>query len=192
MVAGAARQVADARSDGELWSAGDRESFAVLYERHAEAVWNYAYRLTASWSAADDLLGTVFLTAWRRRSSVRLVGDSALPWLKGVAATLTRGERRRLSRQIRALERMVDREPEPDPAERIARSSGDRYRLAMVLAAVARLPRRERAAVELCLLGQMPVREAAVVLGVGEAGLRSQLSRARRRLKDLVEEEWDD
>lgn len=181
----------DSRSDRELWAAGDEQAFTALYERHAEAVWNYAYRLSASWSAADDLLGTVFLTAWRRRREIRLVHDSALPWLKGVTATVVRGERRRLSRQIRALTRAADRSVQPDPAEHLAQHSEDRYRLAIVLAAVARLPRRERAAIELCVLGRTTVSEAAVVLGITEAGLRSSLSRARQRLRKMVGDEWD-
>lgn len=185
------RPPGDSCSDQELWVAGDPAAFALLYERHAEAVWNHAYRLTASWSAADDLLGVVFLTAWRRRTDVRLVNESALPWLRGVTATAVRNERRRLSRYLRAMTRLPKEEAAPDPAEEIAQRSEDRHRLASVLDAVRRLPRRERAAIELCVLGRTTVAEAAVVLGVTEGGLRSSLSRAKRRIREVVGHDWE-
>ena len=59
---------ADERTDAELWrlvAAGDHQAFTELFERHARAVWNHAYRLTASWSTADDLLAQAFLKVWR-------------------------------------------------------------------------------------------------------------------------------
>jgi DNA-directed RNA polymerase specialized sigma24 family protein len=71
-------------SDAQLWdriAQGDHAAFTELFERHAEAVWNYAYRLTASWSQAEDLLSAAFLTAWRKRGEAQLVRDCALPWL---------------------------------------------------------------------------------------------------------------
>ncbi len=42
-------------SDGELWATGGEDAFTQLFERHAEAVWNHAYRLTASWTLAEGL-----------------------------------------------------------------------------------------------------------------------------------------
>jgi hypothetical protein len=71
----------DIATDRELWTraaAGDRAAFGELFERHAEAVWNHAYRLTASWSQAEDLTSSTFLLAWRTCGEVRLVRDSAL------------------------------------------------------------------------------------------------------------------
>ena len=85
--------LAASAADEHLWpliTAGHHGAFTILYERHAEAVWNYAYRLTASWSEADDLLSVVFLTAWRRRRDLRLVHGSALPWLYVVTTNVSR------------------------------------------------------------------------------------------------------
>jgi RNA polymerase sigma-70 factor, ECF subfamily len=55
--------------------------FGRLFERHGRAVYNYCFRRTADWSAAEDLTSVVFLEAWRRRKDLRLDGDSLLPWL---------------------------------------------------------------------------------------------------------------
>ena len=58
---GAAAVPDDAPSDAELWARGDESAFGELYDRYAEAVWNHAYRLTASWSTAEDLTSATFL-----------------------------------------------------------------------------------------------------------------------------------
>jgi RNA polymerase sigma-70 factor (ECF subfamily) len=183
------------RSDAELWrlvAADDHDAFTELFERHAQAVWNYAYRLTASWSAADDLLAQVFLAVWRRRSSVQLVRDSALPWLYTVAGNECRNEHRRRGRFLRIAPKLLRVDPTPDHAEVIAQDSATQQRLSRVIAAIARLPRGEREAVEVCLLGNTSTSDAAELFGISEVSVRSRLSRARARLQQTTEERADD
>ncbi|MBB5804456.1 RNA polymerase sigma-70 factor (ECF subfamily) [Saccharothrix ecbatanensis] len=174
-------------SDAELWARGDKAAFATLFDRHAEAVWNHAYRLTASWSLAEDLTSATFLAAWRRRADITLVRDSALPWLYTVAGNLARTEFRRLGRFRRALRRVVDDDVAPDHAERVIAAVDDDRALRRVLAVVGSLPKAEREAVELCLLGELSTAEAAEVLGVAEVSVRSRISRARARLRAVEE-----
>ncbi|MEV0679512.1 RNA polymerase sigma factor [Actinosynnema sp. NPDC050436] len=172
-----------AETDADLWARGDRAAFAALFDRHAEAVWNHCYRLTASWATAEDLTSATFLAAWRRRAEVTLVRDSALPWLYTVAGNLARTEFRRLGRFRRALRRVPDRGVVPDHAERVISSVDDDRELRRVLEAVRGMPAAEREAVELCLLGELSTAEAAGVLGVAEVSVRSRISRARARLR---------
>ncbi|MFE9749749.1 RNA polymerase sigma factor [Saccharothrix saharensis] len=174
-------------TDAELWARGDEAAFAVLFDRHAEAVWNHAYRLTASWSLAEDLTSATFLAAWRRRSDITLVHDSALPWLYAVAGNLARSEFRRLGRFRRALRRVPDDDVVPDHAESVVASVDDDRALRRVLEVVRSLPRAEREAVELVLLGELSTAEAAEVLGVAEVSVRSRISRARARLRAAEE-----
>jgi RNA polymerase sigma factor (sigma-70 family) len=174
-------------TDAELWARGDKAAFAALFDRHAEAVWNHAYRLTASWSLAEDLTSATFLAAWKRRSDLTLVRDSALPWLYTVAGNLARTEFRRLGRFRRALRRVPDDDVVPDHAERVIASVDDDRALRRVLQVVATLPKAEREAVELVLLGELSVAEAAEVLGVADASVRSRISRARARLRAVEE-----
>ena len=50
---------ATALDDHTLWAAagdGDRDALATLYRRHADAVWQHAYRLTGSRTAAEDVV----------------------------------------------------------------------------------------------------------------------------------------
>jgi RNA polymerase sigma-70 factor (ECF subfamily) len=172
-----------------LWqraAAGDEAAFAELFERHVQAVWNHAYRLTGSWSLAEDLTSGTFLTAWRKRTELTLTGDSALPWLYTVAGNLARTEFRRWSRFQRALRRAPAAVAERDHADDVAERVDDDERLRTVLAAVRTLPRAERTAVEMCLLGGVSTTDAAAALGISPVSVRAQISRARKRLRGLL------
>lgn len=89
-------------TDRELWS---RAAFGELFDRHAKAVYNHCFRLTASWSAAEDHTQSTFLLAWRKRDKVVLRHGSALPWLLTVATNVVRGERRSVARRLRLAQR---------------------------------------------------------------------------------------
>jgi RNA polymerase sigma factor (sigma-70 family) len=56
--------------------AGDHDEFGVLFEQHARAVYNHAFRLTGNWSTAEEVVSLTFLEAWRLRGTVRLEGES--------------------------------------------------------------------------------------------------------------------
>ncbi|MYW97207.1 RNA polymerase sigma factor [Amycolatopsis rubida] len=175
--------------DQELWAraaAGEVAAFGELFDRHASAVWNYAYRLTGSWATAEDLASLTFLTAWRRLGEVTLVNDSARPWLYTVTANLARREQRRLGRFAAVLTRLPRNPVVRDHAEEVAGQIDADRQLKVVLSAVAKLPRAERRAVELCLLGGLSTAEASAVLGIAEPSVRARISRARTRLRELL------
>ena len=176
-------------SDGELWAVGGEEAFAQLFERHSEAVWNHAYRLTASWSLAEDLTSMTFLTAWRRRDELTLVRDSARPWLYAVAGFLARTEFRRAHRFRALVAKLPLGRDVGDHADNVAAQVDSDHGMSRVLQAVDQLPCAEQEAVRLCLIGEVSTTDAAAVLGVAEVTVRSRLSRARTRLRELLQEE---
>jgi RNA polymerase sigma-70 factor (ECF subfamily) len=114
--------------DAVLWqaaAAGEHAAFGQLFDRHASAVYNYLYRRTADWSAAEDLTAAVFLQAWRRRGEVIFDRDSALPWLLGVARLQLRNAARSRTRYLAALSRArreaLAEKGFSDPADLVAR-----------------------------------------------------------------------
>lgn len=175
--------------DQALWeqaARGDRGAFGELYRRHAEAVWNYAYRLTGSWSVAEDLTSSTFLAAWHKLSEMTLVNASARPWLFTVASNLARHEFRRAGRFSRVLTRIPLNDTTRDHADDVVDQMDADHRLREVLDAVERLPKGERRAVELCLLGEVSIADAAEVLGIAEVSVRARISRARSKLRGLL------
>jgi RNA polymerase sigma-70 factor (ECF subfamily) len=177
-------------TDKQLWqgiAAGDQAAFAELFRRHLKAVYNYAYRLTASQHVAEDLTSNVFLTAWRKRADVTLVKDSALPWLYTVTSNLARDEFKSSRRRLRLARKMFEPQASEDHADSAVRRVDSASNFHRVVEAIRRLPAAQRRAVELCLVGDMPQPDAAQVLGVSEVTLRSNLSRGRARLREMVE-----
>jgi RNA polymerase sigma-70 factor (ECF subfamily) len=174
-----------AATDRELWrraASGEADAFGELYDRHANAIYNFCFRRTADWALAEDLTATVFLEAWRKRRRVVFDGEEAVrPWLFGVANNVVRNESRRLRRFGRAVARLGAPRPMAGAADRAA----DEAQMRDVLAAVRQLPRREQDVLALCVFADLTYDQAAVALGVPVGTVRSRLARARNRLGEL-------
>ncbi|WP_158896230.1 RNA polymerase sigma factor [Amycolatopsis anabasis] len=184
------KQAPTSESDPALWERaglGDESAFAALFERHVQAVWNHIYRLTGSWSVAEDLASATFLTAWRKRAEVTLVNESALPWLFTVAGNLARTEHRSAVRRLRLIRRAQVPGEVPDHAESVVDRVTASARLRELADAMATLPKAQRRVVELCLVGELPVPDVAELLGLAEPTIRVHLSRARARLRTELE-----
>ncbi len=177
-------------SDQDLWSHaandGSGEAFGELFERHADRVYAHCFSRTGSWSMAEDLTSVVFLEAWRRRSEVRFSGDSALPWLLGVANNATRNAQRSLRRHNLLLAKLPPPGEEADIAADAA-ARVDQERLAQhLLCAMGGLRQAEKEVLALCDWAGLSYAEAAVAIGVPEGTVRSRLFRARQHLRDLA------
>ncbi|MBA9001837.1 RNA polymerase sigma factor [Thermomonospora cellulosilytica] len=173
-------------TDAALWSralGGDEHAFAELFDRHARAVYNYCFRRTADWSAAEDLTSVVFLETWRRRGQVRMSGDSLLPWLYGVATNVLRNHRRSLRRHRDALARLPHPAAAPDESEDAAARMDAERRMREVMESIRSLPRRDQEVLALCVWEGLGYAEAAEALGMPVGTVRSRLSRARERLR---------
>jgi RNA polymerase sigma-70 factor (ECF subfamily) len=166
------------------------QAFTVLFERYSDAVYNCAFRRTASWSAAEDIAETVFLELWRQRRRVVACGGSIRPWLLGVAANLSRRWWRDQSRKSRAVERLAGREPDQaaggdELADLVASRVDDERRMAGLLAAVHELPEPQQDVLTLWVWEGLGYDEIAAALGVRVGTVKSRLSRARARLQDI-------
>ena len=174
--------------DNALWELvrrGDADAYARVFEEHASAIYNYCFRRTADWAAAEDLLSIVFLEAWRRRDA-RLEPGKVLPWLYGIATNVVRNQRRSQRRHAAALARLPRPVHEEPFAERVAAQVDDEKQLRRLLEALNRLPSRERDVFLLCGWSGLGYDEAATALGIPVGTVRSRLSRARTRLRELA------
>ncbi|MEV6104182.1 RNA polymerase sigma factor [Streptomyces sp. NPDC051940] len=167
-------------------SRDEPEVFAVLFDRHADAVHRYAARRLGS-EVADDLMAETFTTAFQQRHRYDDGRADARPWLFGIATNLVARHRRAEARRFKALARM------PAPAEHdeavadrvVARVSaaGAGRELA---AALAGLPARHRDVLLLVAWGDLGYEEVAQALGVPVGTVRSRLHRARGKLRDAL------
>jgi RNA polymerase sigma-70 factor (ECF subfamily) len=179
-----------ATGDAALWQAaatGDHDAFGLLFDRHAKAVYNFLLRRTTDWSLAEDLTGAVFLQAWRRHNEVVFDGDSALPWLLGVARLVLRNASRSRTRYQSALGRvranpLAAGSGPADPADVVVTRLDSERQLSELRAAIARLPARHREVIELCVYAGLDQQAAAVALGISVGTVKSRLHRARQQL----------
>lgn len=183
----------DGRLRGRVRS-GERAAFAELYESYATAVYNHALRLTGDWSVAEEVMSETFLAAWRGRGGVAVEGGSLRPWLFGIATNKARNADRGLRRRLAFLARRAGtgdgaEHVVGDFAEQVAGRIDDARRLAEVRRVLGRLRRHEREVIALCVWGGLDYAQAAEALGVPVGTVRSRLSRARARLREIVERE---
>jgi RNA polymerase sigma factor (sigma-70 family) len=174
-------------SDSVLWSRscdGDRESFGLLFERHAKVIYNYCFRRVGDWAAAEDLLSVVFLEAWRRRDK-ELEPGKLLPWLFGIATNVIRNRRRAERRFAAALRRMPQPQPEPGFGDLADARLDAEQMMHKLLALIGQLPQHERDVFVLCSWMELSYEDTAFALDIPIGTVRSRLSRARLRLWEL-------
>ena len=173
--------------DSVLWARsarGDADAFTMIFERHAEEIYNYCFRRIGEWSVAEDVLSIVFLEAWRRRGK-ELPPGKVLPWLYGIATNVVRNRRRSERRYRAALSRVPSPPSEPDFGEEVVARLDDERRIGRALDLVAKLPRGQQDVFVLCAWTQLSYEDAAFALDVPVGTVRSRLSRARRFLQEL-------
>ena len=173
-------------ADGGLWrrvNEHDGIAFGELFERHSTAVYNHCFRRTASWSRAEDLTSVVFLEAWRQRSSVRLHGDSILPWLLAVANNVLRNSNRSQRRYRRLIQAVPVSATQPDFGEQVSSRLDDERAMATVLSEIRRLTVRQQEVIALCDWSALSTEEAAIAMDVPVGTVKSRLSRTHQRLR---------
>jgi RNA polymerase sigma factor (sigma-70 family) len=177
------------RSRESVAAPAGADLFADLFEAHASAVYNFCFRRLADWALSEDMTSAVFLEAWRRRGEVDLAGEPPLPWLLGVAANLMRNHRRSLRRARAALARFHADAPPPDLGDELADRLDAERQMRAVREQIDKLAPHEREALELCAWAGLSYADAARALDVPVGTVRSRLSRARARLRELIGDE---
>jgi RNA polymerase sigma-70 factor (ECF subfamily) len=166
--------------------AGDPDAFGVLFDDHARAVFNHAFRMTSDWSLAEEAVSLTFLEAWRLRGRLEPEGGSLRPWLLGITLNVIRNMNRAARRHQAAMSRLPAVPPVPDFAEDLAARMDEAIRWRRVSCALAALRQGERDVLALCVWAGLDYAAAASALGVPVGTIRSRLSRARRKLRELV------
>lgn len=165
-----------------MWRAGHREAFDPLYERYAEPVYRYAYRLLGDRDRAQDLCSETFHRAVRSLSSFR--GPSFRPWLFSIAHNALSDELRRAQRwtPLEMVDALPDFEPSPEELAIERTSREDLVRL------IAALPAEQRHTLVLRMEG-LSVEETAETLGKSKAAVYQNYHRAIVRLGELMRDE---
>jgi RNA polymerase sigma factor (sigma-70 family) len=154
------------------------QAFAALFDRHFDQIHRYLARRLGS-DRADDVAAATFAVAFERRATFRDHVD-ALPWLFGIATNLLRNEWRAERRALDALAELTvsaNRGP-------VEGAGTDSVAISELLAG---LDADQRDVLLLHAWEGFSYQEIAMALGVPIGTVRSRLSRARARLRPLID-----
>lgn len=177
------------QTDAELVQAclaGRHEAFDVIVERHQRHVYQLCYRFAGNHEDANDLAQDVFVRAYRGLRTFK--GQASLgTWLYriGVNVCLSKlgGSPRAASLEPLLAandERAVSQEE--TPVDALLRGE----RAATVRAAIARLPKKQRATLVLRVYHELPHEQIAAILGSSVGAVKANFFHALNNLKKLL------
>jgi RNA polymerase sigma-70 factor (ECF subfamily) len=142
-------------------------SIEAIYRQEADRLWRALFAFCADADIASDAVAESFAQAIRRGDAIR--DPRAWVWRSGFK--IAAGELKRRSRSVHAIPDGSYQDPEAD---------------AELLAALSKLSDAQRAAVILHYYADAPVREISRRTGSSQLAVRANLSRGRRRLRQLL------
>jgi RNA polymerase sigma-70 factor (ECF subfamily) len=156
----------------------------ALVRDHSGLLYRVALSVLRNPAEAEDVVQDAFVRVLQRRGQLGAIVDMR-PWLVRIAWNLALDRRRKVR---------PDQMDEAFAAALVARDTpaddalAEATRIAQVLAAMERLPRREREALLLSAMDELGTAEIAAVLGKSESSVRSLLFRARAHLRDRLKD----
>jgi RNA polymerase sigma-70 factor (ECF subfamily) len=169
----------------EVFLRGRESAFTELMRRHEDRIFALALKMMGNRADALDATQDTFILAFRQASKFR--GESAFgTWLYRIGINACRDALRKRKRL-------------PEPEDELPETADVRYGGPGVEEAVATRLDLKRALAELnddyreavCLhdLGGIPYEEIAALTGVSIGTVKSRISRGRKRLGELLEQE---
>ena len=157
---------------------GSDQAFLAIYNRHRTPVFQFAWRLTGSQAAAEDVTQECFLALAR---GAAFDGDRGTlrTYLFGIARNLVMRRLRISAHEAEELAEMTA--PVDVLGDLLAAERAD-----CVASAMAQLPLLQREAIVLFTFEEMSLEEIAKITGVDAGAVKSRLHRARESLRTAL------
>lgn len=158
---------------------GSVVAYTALFDRHRAALYGYALRMAQRPEVAEEVFQDTFLRVFRARGTWSSRDASFRSWLYRIATNAVRDRARQAGRRP---EHLSDEEPDlpftEAPEERLALEH-----------ALGQLPENLREAFWLGAVVGLDHHELAEALAITPDNARARVSRARARLRELLEEQ---
>jgi RNA polymerase sigma-70 factor (ECF subfamily) len=159
----------------------DATRFEALYREHASRLFNVAWRMCGCRTEAEDLLQDIFLLAYRKLAEFR--GESAIgTWLYRVAMNRCLDHLKSAETRARRATASLDDEL-PAIACKGRTSRDDEITKMDLERAIGQLPDGARAVFLLHDVEGFQHQEIAAILGISEGTSKSQVHKARLRVR---------
>lgn len=165
----------------------DTAAFEGFYREHYERVARFAARRVDDPYTAADLTAEVFLAVIGSAHTYRPGRGTVTGWLYGVARNVIAEHHRKVRRDLAATGRLAGRRLlEGEGLARMEERLDAARDAREAMAAIASLPAKTRALMELVAVDGLTVAEAADALGITRTAARVRMHRARKTLTALV------
>lgn len=165
-----------------LIARGDVAAFGELVDRYSPRLYRVAYRLLHDAQDAEDAVQDCFARLWQNAPRWNPRGGGLPTWLHRVTVNLCLDQLRRFRIVVDDVPELEDDAPGPERQLAIRRLE---Y---VIEQALGGLPHRHRVALVLCYLEGIPNLLAAQMLGLHIKAMESLLVRARRSLRERLEQ----
>jgi RNA polymerase sigma-70 factor, ECF subfamily len=173
------------RDDHELLARvqeGSQHAFAVLVQRHTERFYRLAYRYVQDRHTAEDIVQEAFLRLWEDPNRWQPERNTKFTtWFYRIVVNLCLDSQKR-KRPLELDEEMELADERQAIDETLIRSQEQE----MLEREIARLPERQRIALNLCFDEGLSNQEAADVMGLKLKALQSLIMRAKTTLKERM------
>jgi len=159
-------------------ASGDEGAFAAIFEAHRHEVYRIARAVTGERETALDAVQETFLKIHEGLARFR-AASSLRTWIVRIAVRAAIDQRRRARRHL-----TVDAATEPSHDPRVKME--DALALARVQDLAAQLPGQQGLILRLRLLAGLTNGEIAKALALQEPNVRMQVSKAVRRLREVL------
>jgi len=164
---------------------GDVRAYETLVRRYQDLAYRAAYLITGRAADAEDAAQEGLVKAWYALDRFRS-GAPFRPWLLAIVTNEARNRRRSGRRQDDLAVRVAEARPSGDaaPSPEVAALARERRRI--LLAAVSRLPERDRQVIAARFFLELSEAEMAAVLRCRPGTVKSRISRALARLRSAL------
>lgn len=171
---------------------GKKEVFAELVEKYKTMVYNLTYRMTGNSHDAEDLSQETFLHAYRRLEDFH-IEEKFSTWLYTIALNLCRDKAKRRKFIFISLDKPITTDEDLYPQIPSKEMSSEEILIAreeekLLQKSISSLPGKYREVVILRHQQGLGHEEISGILGLPVQTIKVWLHRARKRLKESLEE----
>jgi RNA polymerase sigma-70 factor, ECF subfamily len=167
----------------ERIAVGDKLAMQVLFARHRTAIYRWLCRLVGNETVAEDLLSDVFFDVWRQAG--RFEGRSAVTtWLLSIARFKALSARRR--RTDMEFDETIETTV-ADSADNAEVALEKKHQGEMLRSALTKLSPEHREIIDLVYYHEKSVDDAAQILSIPPATVKTRMFYARKKLAEMVQ-----
>ena len=167
----------------EQCQAGNRQAQFELYRQYSKAMYNVCLRMVRDELEAEDLLQNSFVEVFTKLHTFRFQ-SSVGAWIKRIVINNCINFLKRKKMYFEELEDGIISSIEPDT---VVHDLPSGLSLEVVRRALFKLPDGYRVVFSLYMLEGYDHKEIAGILSISEATSKSQYSRAKRKLRAIIE-----